>query len=95
MNSDSFIQRIKIDSRVALSVVDFDLESGILRHVGIRGKATLEKVNPSRLKRFVGKYLGHNTKDWNQWFVKNIVDPLEVMIEIQSDSTVAKDVPFF
>jgi hypothetical protein len=83
------------DPRCALSIVDFNLDLGILLHVGIRGKATLQQVNPERLKRFVGKYLGSATENWNNWFVKNIVDPLNVMIEIDPKTVVAKDVSFF
>lgn len=94
-NKDSFIKRLKDDERAALSVVDFRVQKGVLRHVGIRGAANISAVNDQRLKRFVGKYLGSDANSWNPWFVKNIVDPIDVMVAITPESIVAKDVSFF
>lgn len=95
IQNDSFIKRLQGESRCALSTVDFDLENGVLLHVGIRGVATLQSVDQNRLERFVSKYLGANTKSWNDWFVQNIVAPLDVMVAIETQSIVAKDVSFF
>lgn len=92
---DSFINRLHNDPNCALSIVDFDLAKGILLHVGVRGKATQQKINSEKLHRFVGKYLGYDTDQWNKWFVDNIVKPLNVMVEIECESIVAKDVSFF
>jgi hypothetical protein len=92
---DSFVQRLKKEPRCALSVVDFGLDMGKLLHVGLRGKAILHQVCPKRLERFVGKYLGKDKTMWNEWFVKQVVQPLDVMIEVQIDSIVAKNVSFF
>jgi general stress protein 26 len=95
MREDSFVKRLQQDSRVALSVVDFDLQSGLLRHVGIRGLATITDVDTDILKRFVGKYLGHDTTTWDAWFIENIISPLDAMIEVQALTLVAKDASFF
>ena len=92
---DSFVHRLKAEPRCAVGVVDFDLEKGVLKHVGIRGIADLDQVDHERLKRFVSKYLGENSEKWNAWFVANIVDPLNVMVSITPKSVVAKDVSFF
>lgn len=94
-DKDSFVKRLQNDPRCALSIVEFNLELGILLHVGIRGRATLQKVAPERLQRFVGKYLGPAPQTWNHWFVENIVHPLNVMIEVDPKTVVAKDVSFF
>ncbi len=94
-DKDSFIKRLRNDPRCALSVVDFNLKSGILLHVGIRGMATLQQVNPERLRRFVGKYLGYDTDSWNKWFIKNVVDPVDMMVEVKPKTIVAKDVSSF
>ena len=93
--SDSFVQRLRADPRCALSVVDFDLEAGLLLHTGIRGTCTLGEVRVDRLKRFVGKYLGSDEAVWNAWFVQRIVEPLEVMICLTPETIVAKDVSYF
>ena len=92
---DSFIKRLQQEPRCAVGIVDFDLQKGILKHVGIRGTAHIGEVDHERLRRFVSKYLGSHSHDWNQWFVANIVDPLNVMVQIVPKSIVAKDVSFF
>lgn len=94
-SNDSFVNRLKEDARCALSVVDFNLDKGILLHVGMRGKAVLHSIDKKRLYRFVGKYLGNNPTSWNAWFRKSIVEPIDVMISIDPTSTVSKDVSFF
>lgn len=94
-SKDSFINRLRQEPRCAAGVVDFDLEAGILRHVGIRGTAQLSDIDSERLKRFVAKYLGKESHQWNEWFVSNIVTPLDVMVQIIPRSVVAKDVSFF
>ncbi len=39
ISTDSFVQRLKQYSGCAFTIVDFDLDAGILLHVGVRGKA--------------------------------------------------------
>lgn len=88
IDSDSFIKRLQIDPKCALTIVDFDLDRGVLRHVGVRGKAKVASVNSARLKRFVVKYLGEDVEKWNQWFVTNIVDPLNQMVQVDLETVV-------
>ena len=92
---DSFIKRLTRSPRCAVGVVEFDLDQGILKHVGIRGTSTIFPVDRDRLYRFVSKYLGSNRDEWNRWFLTNIVDPLNAMIQIAPISIVAKNVSFF
>lgn len=94
-SEDSFVKRLRVEPRCAVGIVDFDLAGGVLRHVGIRGQATMAGVDKNRLLHFVAKYLGQHEKEWNPWFVANIVDPLDVMIKVTPTSVVAKDVSFF
>ena len=82
-------------SECAVGIVEYDLEKGILKHVGIRGTAFLASCDKDRLMRFVAKYLGEEKQDWNPWFIENIVDPLDVMIKVVPQSIVAKNVSFF
>ena len=93
--SDSFIKRLRQEPRCAVGVVEFDLDRGILKHVGIRGTSKIHAVDLDRLKRFISKYLGNDKSQWNPWFVANIVDPLNVMVQIVPSSIVAKNVSFF
>jgi hypothetical protein len=94
-NEDSFIKRLRQESRCALGIVEFDLEKGILKHVGIRGIAKISNINSERLEHFVAKYLGKNRNDWNPWFVTHVVDPLNAMVQIIPETSVAKNVSFF
>ena len=94
-SEDSFINRLRQEPRCAVGVVDFDLDVGVLKHVGIRGTAQLGDIDTERLKRFVSKYLGEDSRQWNEWFVANIVDPLDVMVQITPRSIVTKDVSLF
>lgn len=75
--------------------MDFDLDKGVLRHVGIRGTSQEGPIEHNRLYRFVSKYLGDDKEKWNEWFVKNIVDPLDVMVQLTPKSIVANDGSFF
>lgn len=94
-DKDSFIQRLKKEARCALGIVDFDVQRGILQHVGVRGRAEMGSVDRERLLRFVSKYLGSDSALWNKWFMENIVDPLDVMVQIIPKTIVAKDASFF
>jgi len=94
-SEDSFARRLKEEPKCALGIVDFNLDKGVLRHVGIRGISEVGSIDNDRLHRFVVKYLGDDKTKWNEWFVKNIVDPLDVMVKIIPKSVVAKDVSFF
>lgn len=75
--------------------MEYDLEKGILKHVGIRGTAAFAELDKERLMRFVSKYLSEDRQNWNPWFIVNVVDPLDAMIEIMPESIVAKNVSFF
>jgi nitroimidazol reductase NimA-like FMN-containing flavoprotein (pyridoxamine 5'-phosphate oxidase superfamily) len=92
---DSFVKRLGVEPKCAAGIVEYDLGKGILKHVGIRGTASLASCDKDRLMRFVSKYLGEDKQDWNPWFIENVVDPLDAMIKITPESIVAKNVSFF
>ena len=94
-SGDSFVKRLLAEPQCAAGVVEYNLEKGILKHVGIRGTAVLADCDKERLMRFVSKYLGNDKQNWNAWFVANVVDPLDVVIKITPQSIVAKNVSFF
>ncbi len=94
-DQDSFIKRLNKNPHCAVGIVDFHLQEGILRHVGIRGEASINEIDRERLHRFLSKYLGTNSNEWNNWFMKNIVKTLNTMVQVIPKSIVAKDVSFF
>lgn len=94
-NEDSFPARLRREPRCAINVVDFDAGRGILRHVGIRGEATVLPMDRQRLHRLLARYLGPDQKEWNPWFQETIVAPLDLMIRITPASIIARDMSYF
>jgi hypothetical protein len=94
-SKDSFVKRLQAEPKCAAGIVEYDLEKGILKHVGIRGTASIESFDKDRLMRFVAKYLGEDEQNHNPWFIENVVGPLDTMIRIDPESVVAKNVSFF
>lgn len=92
---DSFVRRLQAEPCCAVGVVDFDVEAGVLLHVGIRGAASINPMDRARLVRLLQRYLGPDQSDWNRWFRETVVEPLDVMIRITPASIVARDVSYF
>jgi general stress protein 26 len=68
---DSFVKRLQAEPKCAVGIVEYDLEKGILKHVGVRGIASVSSCNKDRLMRFVAKYLGEDKQNWNPcWLLR-------------------------
>ncbi len=67
----SSVNRLQADPRCAIEIVNFDVEDGILLHLGLRGNATIEVMSPALFRRLLSKYLGPQER-WNPWFIKNV-----------------------
>jgi hypothetical protein len=93
-SSDSFPKRVKDEPRCALGFVDFHLDRGLLLHVGMRGTATVEKLDEARLYRLLGRYLGEE-KDWNPAFVRSVIENLDLMVRFTPESVVMRDQSYF
>ena len=95
-SNDTFPRRLEAEPRCAVGIVDYQVERGILRHVGVRGMAQVHhEMDRSRLHRLLHRYLGPNVELWNPWFVEHVVDKLDRMICITPSSVVAKDMSYF
>ena len=93
----SSAQRLAETGAVAVEVVDYNNKDGILRHVGLRGFASVEQMNPALFKRLLRRYLGPE-KDQNKWFIENVArvdDPSGRLIRLAPDSIFTNDVSFF
>lgn len=73
VSENTFQQRVQQDSRTAVGIVDFDVETGLVQHVSFRGRATVEPRGIERAKRVLSKYLGNDMEKWDQ---KRFVDGL-------------------
>lgn len=93
----SSVKRIEANPNVAVEVVDYDNAKGILRHVGMRGQATIEPSDAERFRRLLDRYLGARD-GWNAWFIDNIAridDPTGRMIRLKPESIFTNDVSYF
>ena len=85
--------RIEDDPRVAVGIVDFDVETGLVEHVGIRGRAAVVPHDPDRAERLLQRYLG---SDKDTWDTERFGDPQEwgeamVLLRITPETVVARD----
>jgi hypothetical protein len=65
----SYPQRVKQYPRSAIGIVEFEPQNGTVRHVGMRGEATLEAFNQDRAERLLRRYLGNDKSEWDRGFV--------------------------
>lgn len=90
--------RIACDPRVAVEIVQYDNAGGLLRHLGMRGVATIEPMDTALFRRLLSRYLGPDEAAWNPWFIETIArieDPAGRLIRLVPDSIFTNDVSYF
>lgn len=95
--ASSSAKRIAANSAVAVEIVDYDNQAGLLRHLGLRGDATVEPMDEQLFRRLLRRYLGPEEKQ-NAWFVENVArvdDPDGRLIRLVPASIFTNDVSFF
>ena len=88
--SDSFPKRIACEPRCAVGVVNLDHASGLVQHVGFRGRAYLEPHDAERMKRLLARYMGVQA-DWDKRFVEILDDEDFGFVRIVPEKAVARD----
>lgn len=94
----SSLRRIEHDPRVAVEIVDYDNARGIMRHLGLRGHASVEQMDEALFRRLLARYLGEDESLWNPWFIENVArlaDPTGRLLRLVPDSIFTNDVSFF
>lgn len=94
----SSLRRVMHDPRVAVEIIDYDNPKGIMRHLGLRGRATIESMNEALFRRLLSRYLGPDEAQWNPWFIENVArisDPSGRLIKLVPDSIFTNNVSFF
>ena len=94
----SSVRRLERDPRCAVEIVHYDNPSGVLAHLGFRGRATVEPMSPPRFRRLLARYLGEDERAWNPWFVDTVAridDPGGRLIRMAPESTFTNNVSFF
>lgn len=89
--TDSFPRRIERDPRCAVGVVEFDGSTGLVHHVGLRGRATVEPFDAERARRLLIRYLGDDESVWDDRFRATLSDPTNVLVRFEPESVVVRD----
>jgi Pyridoxamine 5'-phosphate oxidase len=88
--TDSFPRRVEAEPRCAVGVVDFDAATGLVQHVGLRGRARLEPHDRARLVRLLGRYMGE-VERWDERFVEILGDESYVFVRFEPETAVVRD----
>lgn len=89
--ADSFPRRIEADDRCAVGVVDFDVATGRVLHVGFRGTASLTAHDAARARRLLRRYLGPEESAWDPRFSAVPGDPIWVLLRFHPETGVVRD----
>jgi len=90
--TDTFPSRVDSEPRCAIAFVDFDAASGLVHHVGMRGRATVETWNRGRASRILRRYLGSNETHWDrERFLEPLDDAENVLVRFTPETAVARD----
>jgi hypothetical protein len=95
--SDTFPARIEAEARCAIGIVDFDRATGLVQHVGMRGRATVEPFDPNLARRLLTRYLGADEPRWDQRFSTTITRPRAeqaVLVRFVPETVIARDVSY-
>jgi nitroimidazol reductase NimA-like FMN-containing flavoprotein (pyridoxamine 5'-phosphate oxidase superfamily) len=96
--TSSSARRILHNPQVAVEVVEYDNGQGVMRHVGLRGRATVAAMDQALFRRLLARYLGPDETLWNPWFIENVAripDPSGRLIRLVPESIFTNDVSFF
>lgn len=88
--TNSFTRRIEKESNCAVGIVDFNRETGLVHHVGLRGKAELQSHQEDKVKRLFTKYMGHE-KHWDPRFKAVLGDSDWLLVCFTPNSVVVRD----
>ncbi len=92
--TDTFPARLEREPRCALGIVDFNRATGLVQHVGFRGRARLVPHDRERLQRLLSRYLGPRLEDWDERFVKILGDADYVFVRFEPETAVVRDQSF-
>ena len=88
--TDSFPKRVERDPRCAVGVVDFDVSTGLVQHVGFRGRACLRPHDEKRMRRLLGRYMGE-PESWDPRFVDVPGDTDYILLRFEPETVVVRD----
>ncbi len=89
--TDTFPSRVERESRCAIGIVDFNLSTGLVQHVGFRGYASIQSHDESRAKRLLSRYLRGQQKEWDSRFIDVLGDTDFVFVRFEPETVVVRD----
>ncbi|MFC7058039.1 pyridoxamine 5'-phosphate oxidase family protein [Halovenus salina] len=89
----SYMKRVERNSETAVAIVDFDVTTGRVEHVGMRGHATVSSLTDNRVFRLLRRYLGEEPAEWDPRFAE-LDGERWSFIEFTPDTVVARDQSF-
>ena len=88
--TDSFPKRIEREPRCAIGIINFEVSTGLVQHVGFRGQARLEAHDTERMKRLLSRYMGE-LESWDPRFVKILDDTNYIFIRFEPETAVVRE----
>ena len=65
--------------------IDFDIATGLVQHVGFRGRARIEPHDSDRMMRVFRRYMGEPRR-WDSRFVKILNDTDYIFVRLEPDT---------
>lgn len=88
--TDTFPKRIEREPRCAIGIVDFNAATGLVQHVGFRGRARLEPHDRDRMKRLLSRYMGEPGQ-WDSRFIEILDDIDYIFVRFEPETAVVRD----
>ena len=76
--------------RCAIGIINFEVSTGLVQHVGFRGQAHLEAHDTERMKRLLGRYMGE-LENWDSRFVKILDDTNYIFVRFEPETVVVRE----
>lgn len=89
----SYARRVEQRPETAVAIADFDVTSGRVEHVGMRGRAQLVSLEGKRVNRLLQRYLGEGMDDWDPRFA-DLDSERWSFIRFDPETVVARDQSF-
>ncbi len=89
----TYTDRVRRRPETSLAIVDFDPRAGLVHHVGMRGRSTIEPFDEGRAHRLLERYLGPEREQWDPRFTALDPDRWR-FVRFEPDTVVARDQSF-
>lgn len=92
--TDTFPKRIRAEPRCAVGIIDFNVLTGRVKHIGMRGRSAVVPFDANRARRLLRRYLGEDEKLWDVGFRNALENPNTLLVRFMPETVVARDVSF-